>query len=79
MVNPLERSFTMSKKNTITGPYVKELQSRARKPAHRNGNTPAPFAPMPEDLENQVLSPDPLERLRQLDQQEADRIERTEG
>jgi len=38
-----------------------------------------PPAPLPEDLENQILSKDPLERERQLDQQEADRIERTLG
>ena len=30
-----------------------------------------------QDLENQVLSDDPLQRQRQLDQQEQDRIERT--
>jgi hypothetical protein len=41
------------------------------------GQTPP--APDPSDLENQVLSDDPMERLRQLDQQEADRIERTRG
>ena len=32
---------------------------------------------MPGDLENQELSSDPLERQRQLDQQEQDRIERS--
>ena len=32
---------------------------------------------MPQDLENQELSSNPLERLRQLDQQEQDRIERS--
>jgi hypothetical protein len=36
-----------------------------------------PPPPTPDDLENQELSSDPLERERQLDQQEADRIERT--
>ncbi|MGA2184868.1 MAG: hypothetical protein ABSH47_17760 [Bryobacteraceae bacterium] len=33
--------------------------------------------PTPGDLENQELSGDPLQRERQLDQQEQDRIERT--
>jgi len=32
---------------------------------------------VPTDLENQELSSDPLERLRQIEQQEADRIERS--
>lgn len=37
--------------------------------------TQAPPPPaVPTDLENQILSNDPLERLRQLDQQEQDRI-----
>jgi hypothetical protein len=39
--------------------------------------TPMPSPPTPDDLENQKLSSDPLKRERQLDQQEADRIERT--
>lgn len=62
-------------KNSITGPYVKELQQRGKPPADKK--IPLPTALMPNDLENQTLSPDPLERVRQLDQQEADRIERT--
>lgn len=33
-----------------------------------------PLPPLPTDLENQDLSPDPLERVRQLEQQEIDRI-----
>ncbi len=36
-----------------------------------------PLPALPTDLENQILSNDPLERLRQLDQQEQDRILRT--
>jgi hypothetical protein len=36
-----------------------------------------PPPPTPEDLENQVPAADPLQRERQLDQQEQDRIERT--
>ena len=36
-----------------------------------------PPPPLPTDLENQELSRDPIERTRQLDQQEEDRIERT--
>jgi hypothetical protein len=54
--------------NKITGRYLKQLQSQKRK----DGNKAAA-----QDLENQILSQDPLQRLRQLDQQEADRIERT--
>ncbi len=38
---------------------------------------PAPPPADPADLENQVLSSNPLERLRQLDEQEQDRIVRT--
>ena len=38
---------------------------------------PPPPPPDPMDLENQVLSSNPLERVRQLDQQEEDRILRT--
>ncbi len=38
---------------------------------------PPPPPPDPADLENQVLSSNPLERVRQLDQQEQDRIIRT--
>ncbi|MGA3024289.1 MAG: hypothetical protein ABSF98_05925 [Bryobacteraceae bacterium] len=38
---------------------------------------PMPPPPTPADLENQELSADPLQRERQLDQQEQDRIERT--
>ena len=38
--------------------------------------SPAPPT-MPFDLENQALSSDPQERLRQLDQQQQDRIERS--
>jgi hypothetical protein len=38
---------------------------------------PVPPPPTPEDLENQVPAADPLQRERQLDQQEQDRIERT--
>lgn len=38
---------------------------------------PLPPPPTPGDLENQVLSADPLQKERQLDQQEQDRIERT--
>jgi len=34
-------------------------------------------APPQGDLENQILSDDPLQRQRQLDQQEQDRIQRT--
>lgn len=30
---------------------------------------PKPKPPLPTDLDNQILSQDPLERLRQLDQQ----------
>jgi hypothetical protein len=50
---------------------------------HRNAppqdaQPPMPPPPTPDDLENQELSSDPRERVRQLDQQEADRIERTE-
>ncbi len=48
-----------------------------------NGKTIYQQAPpppaVPTDLENQILSDDPLERLRQLDQQEHDRILRTLG
>ena len=33
-----------------------------------------PQPPLPTDLENQELSPDPLERVRQLEQKEIDRI-----
>jgi len=38
-----------------------------------------PMPPTPSDLENQELSRNPLERERQLDQQEQDRIERTDS
>ncbi|HWB95686.1 MAG TPA: hypothetical protein VG672_03265 [Bryobacteraceae bacterium] len=62
-------------KNSVTEKYIQELKTQNR-PADKS-KTPPP--PMPDDLENQILSSDPLERLRQLDQQEADRIERTEG
>ena len=49
---------------------------------HRNAPPQAPReqppAPaLPTDLENQDLSRNPIERTRQLDQQEQDRIERT--
>jgi hypothetical protein len=43
--------------------------------ARNHKNAPPQERTMPDDLENQVLSSDPLERLRQLDQQEQDRIE----
>jgi len=48
-----------------------------------HGNAPPqarqqqPPAPLPGDLENQELSSDSLERTRQLDQEEQDRIERS--
>jgi len=38
-------------------------------------NAPPQERTIPDDLENQELSSNPLERLRQLDQQEQDRIE----
>ena len=49
---------------------------------HRNAPPQPPHqepppAPLPADLENQELSRNSLERTRQLDQQEQDRIERT--
>lgn len=54
--------------NKITGRLLKELQPKKR----ADGNKAAQ-----KDLENQILSQNPMQRLRQLDQQEADRIERT--
>ena len=45
--------------------------------ARDHKNAPPQERTMPDDLENQALSSNPLERLRQLDQQEQDRIERS--
>ena len=50
-------------------------QERILPPAPPEPPMPAP--PTPDDLENQELSQNPLRREGQLDQQEADRIERT--
>jgi hypothetical protein len=44
---------------------------------HRDAPPQEPQGPTPDDLENQVLSVDPLERQRQIDQQEQDRVERS--
>ena len=44
---------------------------------HRNAPPQPPPGPTPDDLENQVLSDDPLQRQRQLDQREQDRIRRS--
>ena len=53
-------------------------EMRAHQPACKMFyKQPAPPPAVPTDLENQVLSNDPLERLRQLDEQEQDRILRT--
>jgi hypothetical protein len=41
--------------------------------------TPKPKAPLPTDLDNQILSRDPLQRLRQLDQQAQEDEERIAG
>ena len=38
---------------------------------------PAPEPSLPTDLQNQIPSEDPLERLRQIDEQEQERIERS--
>ncbi len=46
-------------------------------PPQERAEPPMPARPTPGDLENQELSGDPLQRERQLDQQEQDRIERT--
>ncbi len=60
-------------KMTFTATALRPHQS-ACKTIHMQ---PPPPPPDPMDLENQVLSSNPRERVRQLEQQEEDRILRT--
>lgn len=88
--NSIARMFDMLKPNARMGrpPVVRQCphchrsynatDMRSHQPACKMMSSQAPpRPPLATDLENQVLSTDPLERVRQLDQQEADRIERT--
>ena len=50
---------------------------RKHMPQCEQDQQPAPQPPTPDDLEAQILSDDPLQRRRQLDQREQDRIQRS--
>ena len=63
-------------------PYCHTALSATKMRAHlpqceRAHQTAPPQAALPADLENQELSRNPLQRTRQLEEQEQDRIERT--
>lgn len=54
-----------------------EMKKHRNACAHDHRNAPPQRPVMPQDLENQQLSSDPLERLRQIDQREQDRMQRS--
>lgn len=58
---------------SIIRPILDRLKiPKTAKPAKTIHLDASPKPPLPADLENQTLSSDPLERLRQIDQREQD-------